>query len=75
MNVGTLIKELKKHDPNLHIVIDGYEDGTSLLMLEYIHFGYVDTEDGHDWCGDYGDMDNSPDGMKSPLLCLKLGRS
>lgn len=36
MKVSTLIEELKKHDPNARVVVDGYEAGFEDLTVKQI---------------------------------------
>ena len=74
MKVHELITLLGKFDGWKEVVVQGYEGGTNPLSQESIVEGYVDTEAGADYYGDYGDLEDAPQNMKNPIRVVLLGR-
>ena len=75
MQVRQLIEELTKFDPELDIIVDGYEGGSEPLDRNNIGLKYVDKDDGRPYFGKYGDPEDSSDGMSKPLLVVILSRN
>lgn len=74
LKVYQLIEELSHYDKELPVILSGYEYGTEPLLKEHIELKYVDTADGADWAGDYGDAEDTLDRMESPMLAVLLRR-
>jgi hypothetical protein len=74
LKVRQLIEELKKFDQELEVVVDGYEGGADSLYKSNIATKYIDKDNGSDWCGEHGDLEDTPDSMTSPHLVILLSR-
>ena len=75
LKVYQLIEELKKFDQELEVIVDGYEGGTNPLDRKNIQICFVDTSAGQDYFGIYGDKEDKPEGMDTPILAVLLGRT
>jgi hypothetical protein len=74
VSLGKLIEVLKGFPPETEVVVEGYEGGTNPLNLSSIKYKYVDKDAGADWCGWYGDPEDSPEGMANPAIVIFLSR-
>ena len=70
MTVYELIHLLRKHPPDLRVVVDGYEDGYDDLSPEQLRTVKITLNTGtRDYVGTHGDVDFLP---KEKLAGLKV---
>ena len=74
MNIRELVEILNRYDSELEVVVTGYEGGTDPVVEERIQQRYVDKSAGTDWCGEYGDDEDGPEGMKTPITVVLIER-
>jgi len=70
MKVRDLIARLQQHDPDMVVMLDGYEGG--LQPIDEIGFASV-RYGPMGWCGDYETTSDDRDGMKVVYLPRETG--
>ena len=74
MNIRELIEILASYDPELEVVVNGYEGGTDPIAKERIRQRYVDKSAGANWYGEYGDDEDGPERMDMPAMVVLIER-
>lgn len=70
MTVGELIRQLQGFKSEYEVIQDRYEGGTD--PISKVDLVWVDKAAGQDWCGDYGDAEDSNTDMTKPELVVYI---